>query len=432
MNLRDLTIFFAFNLLTITLIAQTDESWNFENFNGKAEQSCKKFKPKNNESLWMHKTYSDALIFDLSGKFDGCQLQDGKFYYYSNIGPNKYDRSFYMIGDLSNGKFVSGEITIYEGRYGVTGKYVFKRLTKNDVLIDKIEIKGAYQGLEVTGTAYVSFSNKIPNDIYYDSLHWVCPDGTSKDSLIKGRNSSEPLGLGSIKYTNGTIFIGAVDIPVQNANGKGIMYYKNGKVIEGDFEKNKIKPIKKTKIIYPDKSFVVFEPRENEYVETDLILADGSKRKQVYLMDSLVAEEGTHAWELMLAEKKKKAEEERLAKKLKREKDSIAYELRKNDPVYQSPDIHCFTFILKKTTGTVNVSVRYSAIYIQIEDYTKSASESTLMSKAKEVMRRDINLNGYTIEREFLDQAECSEAKQVVEDSGLEISDFRVLYGTIE
>jgi hypothetical protein len=429
-----LTLFFIFIVQGLSTDAQSYESWDFENYNGKSEQNCKKFKAKEPRSIYMSTSYSSMEIFNISGTFEGCQLQDGTFWLNSILGPKSYNKAFYMIGNLSGGKLKDGEITINETETpSFKGVYKFERIYKDGNPTDYLAIKGNYRGLEISGTAKMIFKYGFPHDIYYDSISYSTPDGKLNHLKFNSRTSKD-LPLGKLIYPNGNIYIGTLSHTLENPVDKGTLYCKNGVIKAGRFShlsKHKFDTGSEIKITYPDESWASFYVSQMP-VETKLNLKDGSNKLQIYVLDSLIATEGTPEWEAYQSEKKRKAEEAKMAQKLKWQQDSVLREQRKNEPTYKAPDIHCVTFILKKTTGTINVSVRYSAVYVQIEDYTNAASDDDIVYKAKSVMDKEVTLNGFQVEKEFLDRADCEEAKKAVLSSGLELSDFRKIYGTIE
>lgn len=118
---------------------------------------------------------------------------------------------------------------------------------------------------------------------------------------------------------------------------------------------------------------------------------------------------------------------------LKKEKARIAAENQLKNQEYKErmESTYTVTYILEKKDGGLgSVRVFYSAVFIEVYDSNKSYSESDILKNADNEFRNNVQLNGYTIHKKYIEKCNSEIARNKVENA-IELSDSKTFHITL-
>lgn len=372
-----------------------------------------------------------AMFYDVKCTSGNCEDGEGSFKAKSQfINKVVKQNNFIVKGQFVGGKLIKGEIITLTPDKDDTISYY------NGELKDWL-----YNGEGV----FSDNNNELKQGRwdagkFVSATKWVLPSG----SVYKGEIVDEKRhGKGVMQFTNGGIYEG--NFNKNKRQGKGKMVYGNLDVYEGDWSGDNREGNGVMKWLNGDsysgqwiknnrEGVGVFIAEEGkEYYEGDW-LTDKRQGKAKYKLNGSDTLNGYFYEDVFLSNsetdylakleeaKQQKIKEEQYIKELKEKKRKAALEAK-------GPSKNCVTFYLSKSSGTMLTGIKtyLAAIFMNVDDYTYSANDETVLKYAREELKIQ-NTNNYFVVREFINRnCDCKKVKEKIVNE-VKFDDWQISY----
>lgn len=371
------------------------------------------------------------MFYEVKCTSGNCEDGQGSFKAKSQyINKVVKQNNFIVKGQFAGGKLVKGEIITLTPDKDDTLLYYNGELKDwlyhgEGILIDNNnEIK----------------EGKWESGKFVNATKWVLPSG----SIYKGELLDEKRnGKGVMQFTNGGIYEG--DFQKNKRQGKGKMIYGNLDVYEGEWSGDNRDGFGVMKWLNGDsytgkwiknnrEGSGVFVGDEGKFYYNGEWFSDQKQGKARYKFSGVDTLSGYFYADVFLSNseadyasrleeaKQQKIKEEQYIKELKQK-------IKQAELDAKGPSKNCVTFYLSKTNGSFLTGTRtyLAAIFMNVDDYTYSASDETVLKYAREELKLQ-NTNGYFVVREFINRnCDCKKVKEKLVNS-VKFDDWQISY----